>query len=183
MTEREGARLARSGAVVGLCPTTEANLGDGIFPLADFLAGGGRFGIGSDSNVSTSPAEELRLLHYVARLVARSRNPTLIAAGASIGADLLMRAGQGGEQALGRPCGTIAPGMLADLVVLDTGHPALVGRSGAALLDAWVFAAGATPVRDVMVGGRWVVRDGRHMRQDAVAAAFARVMRRLAEAL
>lgn len=160
-------QLAESGAVVGLCQTTEANLGDGIFPLRAFLAHGGRFGVGSDSNVSTSPVEELRWLEYIRRLETRTRNVT---------SGLYRMAVAGGAQALGRS----APG---DVVVLDTEHPALVGRSEENALDAWVFSGNSTPVRDVMVGGQWVVRDGRHRNQAAIASAFARTMRRLADAL
>jgi formimidoylglutamate deiminase len=179
----ECARLAASGAVVGLCQTTEANLGDGIFPLRPYLAAGGRFGIGSDSNVSSSPVEELRWLEYIRRLEARARNVTETCPGASVAAGLLRRAAAGGAQALGRDAGEIAPGRLADLVVLDPEHPALVGRRGLALLNAWVFSGNATPVRHVMVGGRWVVRHGAHLRAHEIGAAFARTMRRLAEAL
>src|SRR5579863_1175643 len=148
-TERQ--RLARTNAVVGLCQTTEANLGDGIFPISEYLADGGRFGIGSDSNVSTSPVEELRWLEYIRRLDTRSRNVTNVQHHQVVAA---------GAQALGRNAGTITPGALADLVVLDTEHPALVGRHRDSLLDAWIFSGNITPVRDVMVAGRWVVRDG-----------------------
>jgi formimidoylglutamate deiminase len=170
MDGSERRRLAASGAVAGLCQTTEANLGDGIFPLRDYLAEGGRFGIGGDSHVSTSPVEELRWLDYLHRLESRTRHVT---------ERLFQRAVSGGTRALGRDAGEIVPGRLADLVVLDTEHPALVGRRGNALLDGWLFCGNSTPVRDVMVAGRWVVRDGRHAAQEAIAAAFARTMRRL----
>ncbi|HET7883177.1 MAG TPA: formimidoylglutamate deiminase [Acetobacteraceae bacterium] len=172
-------RLAASDAVAGLCQTTEANLGDGSFPLHAYLSNGGRFGIGSDSHVSTSPVEELRWLDYVRRLETRSRNALVTPPGGSIGLNLYQRAVAGGAQALGRNAGVIAPGRLADLVVLDRDHPALLGRSGAGLLDAWLYCGNSTPVRDVMVGGVWVVRDGQHRAQRAIAAAFARTMRRL----
>ncbi len=128
----ERARLAASGAVAGLCQTTEANLGDGIFPLRPYLAEGGRFGVGTDSNVSASPIEELRWLEYVRRLESRARNVSETRPGASVATALLGRAATGGAQALGRPAGEIAVGRLADLVVLDTEHPSLVGRRGAA---------------------------------------------------
>jgi formimidoylglutamate deiminase len=183
MTQAERARLAASGAVAGLCQTTEANLGDGIFPLRAYLAEGGRFGVGSDSNVGTSPVEELRWLEYVRRLESRARNVTETRPGASVAASLLGRAAAGGAQALGRDAGSLEVGMLADLVVLDTDHPALVGRRGLGLLDAWVFNGNATPVRHVMVQGRWVVRDGMHVRGREIEAAFARTMRKLADAL
>jgi formimidoylglutamate deiminase len=179
MDNGERGRLASSNAVAGLCQTTEANLGDGIFPLRAFLAEGGRFGIGSDSNVCTSPVEELRWLEYVRRLETRARNVTETRQGASVATSLYTRALAGGAQALGRGAAIIAPGSPADLVGLDTGHPSLVGRSGDAVLDAWLFSGNSTPVRDVMVGGNWVIRDGRHSRQDAIAAAYSRTMRRL----
>ncbi len=179
-TPEERRLLASSNAVVGLCPTTEANLGDGIFPLPGWLADGGRFGIGSDSNVSTSPVEELRWLEYIHRLQTRTRNVTATQAGASVGLGLYRRALAGGAQALGRRAGAIAPGQLADLVVLDIDHPALLGRSGDGLLDAWLFCGNATPVRDVMVAGAWQVRDGRHGHQEAIRAGYANSMRRIA---
>jgi formimidoylglutamate deiminase len=180
MDDAECRRLATSGAVAGLCQTTEANLGDGIFPLRAFLADDGHFGIGSDSNVCTSPIEELRWLEYVRRLETRARNVTETRQGASVATSLYTRALHGGVQALGRDAGAIAAGKLADLVVLDTEHPTLVGRTGEAALDAWLFSGNSTPVRDVMVAGEWVVRDGVHLAQEAIAARFAGVMRRLA---
>lgn len=170
----ERTRLAASGASAGLCQTTEANLGDGIFPLRDYLAEDGRFGIGSDSNVSTSPVEELRWLEYLRRLETRTRNVTT---------SLYTRAVAGGAQALGRATGSIAPGYCADLVVLDTEHPSLVGHAGETLLDAWLFSGNATPVRQVMVSGQWVVRDGAHRAQRQIATEFARTMRQLADRL
>jgi formimidoylglutamate deiminase len=176
-TERQ--RLAASGAVAGLCQTTEANLGDGIFPLREYLAAEGRFGIGSDSNVCTSPVEELRWLDYIRRLETRTRNTTQPRPGASVALNLYQRALAGGAQALGRNAGAIAPGRLADLVVLDTEHPSLVGHTGDSVLDAWVFSGNSTPVRHVMVAGKWVVRDGNHRARRAIAAVFARTMRRL----
>jgi formimidoylglutamate deiminase len=175
----ERRRLAASGAVAGLCQTTEANLGDGSFPLFAYLGEGGAFGIGSDSNVGTSPVEELRWLDYTRRLERRSRNVTRAEPGASIAARLLAGAWAGGARALGRACGTIAPGFLADLVALDTEHPALVGRAGLGWLDAWIFSGNATPVRDVMVRGRFLVRDGIHIEGEKIRHAFAATMRRL----
>ncbi|HET9019724.1 MAG TPA: formimidoylglutamate deiminase [Acetobacteraceae bacterium] len=179
----ERVRLAGSGAVAGLCQTTEANLGDGIFPLRPYLAEGGRFGIGTDSNVSASPVEELRWMEYVRRLEGRARNVSESRQGASVAATLLRHAAEGGAQALGRDAGEIAVGRMADLIVLDPDHPSLVGRRGLGLLDAFVFSGNATPVRHVMVGGAWVVRYGAHLRGREIEAAFARTMRRLAEML
>ena len=177
VTEEEAARLAGSGAVAGLCPTTEANLGDGVFPAPAFLAAGGAFGIGSDSHISIGPIEELRWLEYGQRLTLRRRN--VLSGGAeapSVGANLYRRALAGGAQALGRPIGRLAPGCRADLAVLDADTPTLAGKTGDALLDALVFAGNLNPVRDVMVGGHWVVREGRHAQEDRVFAAYRRVL-------
>jgi formimidoylglutamate deiminase len=173
MTEQETGRLARSGTVAGLCPTTEANLGDGVFPAADYLAHGGAFGIGSDSHISISPVEELRWLEYGQRLTAKRRN--LLSgdsAAPSVGTRLVRTALAGGARALGRPIGQLAPGCRADLVVLDADCPALAGRPEAVLLDALVFAGNDNPVRDVMVGGRWVVREGHHDEEPAILAGY-----------
>src|SRR5260221_1617502 len=178
MTADETQRLAASGAVAGLCPTTEANLGDGIFPFADYLGTGG-WGIGSDSHISVSPVEELRLLEYGQRLVTRERNvagrPTL----GSSGRALWTGATPSGAPATGRQPGTLAPGQRRDLVVLADALPTLYGRRGDTLLDAVVFAGNANPVRDVMVGGRWVVRDGVHIREAEIFARFKATIDRL----
>ena len=176
MDDEETAALAQSGAVAGLCPTTEANLGDGLFELAAFLAAGGRFGIGSDSHVSVSPVEELRWLEYGQRVTRLRR---LVAASEDephCGARLWRAALAGGAQALGRRIGQLAPGYRADLVTIDHDHPLLAGRSGDLLLDSLVFAGNANPVRDVIVGGRWRVRDGRHPERERIAAAYRRTI-------
>jgi formimidoylglutamate deiminase len=176
MDDAETDLLARSGAVAGLCPTTEANLGDGLFDLGGYLAARGRFGIGSDSHVSVSPVEELRWLEYGQR-VARLRR--LVAASEDephCGARLWRAALAGGAQALGRRIGQLAPGCRADLVTIDDDHPLLVGRTGDLLLDSLAFSGNANPVRDVMVGGRWRVRDGRHAERERIAAAYGRTI-------
>lgn len=184
MTGGETARLAASGAVAGLCPTTEANLGDGLFPAPDYLAQGGVFGIGSDSHISVSPIEELRWLEYGQRLIHRQRNVLHGGRGgrdgsASVGTTLLNGALAGGARALGRKIGRLAAGCRADLVVLDPQAPSLAGRSGERLIDAAVFAGNINPVRDVMVGGRWVVECGTHVGEAAVLARFRQVMAEL----
>ena len=179
MNDEEVVGLARSGAVTGLCPTTEANLGDGVFALEAYLDSAGSIGVGSDSNVSVSPAAELRCLDYGQRLTHQRRLMGERAGDGHAGARLWRAAVSGGARALGRPIGRIAPGHRADLVVLDRTHPSLTGRSGDSLLDSWIFASEESPVRDVMVGGRWVVRDGRHIQQEAIADAYRRVMTRL----
>ena len=179
MNAEEARALAGTGAVAGLCPTTEANLGDGLFPLEAWLEAGGRLGIGSDSHVSVSPVEELRWLEYGQRLAARRRNVAALPEG-STGARLHAAALDGGARAAARDAGAIAAGRAADILVLDPAHPLLAGKSGDAILDSWIFAGNANPVRDVMVGGNWVVRDGRHPEEDTIARDFARTMARLA---
>jgi formimidoylglutamate deiminase len=174
LTDDETRALAQSGAVAGLCPTTEANLGDGIFPLPQFRAEGGRYGIGCDSHVSRNPFEELRLLEYVQRLVLRRRNVTSGGVSAAVGTTLWLEAAAGGAQALGRAMGAIAPGNRADLVILDASHPDLVGRSGDNVANTAMFSGSGNLVRDVMVGGRWQVRDGRHPKDDTACADYSR---------
>ncbi len=179
VTGEELRAMAASGAVVGLCPTTEANLGDGIFPAGEYQRQGGVFGIGSDSHVSTSPVEELRWLEYGQRLLYRQRN--LLAGGAhrSTGSTLYTAALNGGAQALARSSGAIAAGRRADLVALDTGHAALAGRRNEQLVDAWLFAGNDSPVSDVFVGGRRVVEGGRHAAGDTVGQRYQAILQRL----
>lgn len=179
MTATETRRLAAGGAVAGLCPTTEADLGDGYFPLVDFLGADGRFGVGSDSNVGVAPAEELRWLEYGHRLARRKRNLVPAQAGQSIGAALWRRALAGGAQALGQAVGALAPGCRADLLVLDRHHPALAGRTHDLLLDSLVFAGGTAAIRHVMVGGNWAIRDGRHPAEERIAVTYDAAIRRL----
>ena len=176
MSEEETRRLARSGAVAGLCPITEANLGDGVFPAQAYLREDGRFGIGSDSNVRIDPAEELRLLEYSQRLTSRARNVLADARGHSTGRTLFNRALAGGSQALGVTCG-LQPGASADFIALDPSHPSLAGRSGDALLDSWIFTGSSSAVDRVWRRGREVVTGGRHHRCEAVAERYRRVMR------
>jgi formiminoglutamate deiminase len=158
--------LARSGAVAGLCPTTEANLGDGIFPAAEFVAAGGIYGIGSDSNVSIDAAEELRLLEYSQRLSMRSRNVLAAAPRASTGASLYHGALRGGSRAL-RASSGIRVGEAADIVSLDPGHASLFGKTGDDLLDAGIFGARCA-IDCVWRYGRKQVSGGRHVRREAI---------------
>ncbi len=170
----ETKRLAASGAVAGLCPTTEANLGDGFFPAVDFLGEGGQFGIGSDSHISVSPVEELRWLEYGQRLLTRRRNRLSLgsAGGPHIGAALYRGALAGGQRALGRNIGRIAKGARADLLVLDEQAPNLLGKTGDKLLDALVFAGNTNAIRDVIVGGRMVVKNGHHAQEQGILSRF-----------
>lgn len=180
MEPAETEALARSGAVAGLCPTTEANLGDGLFDGPRYWAAGGAWGIGSDSHVSQSPIEELRWLEYGQRLRDRGRN-LLRGPGsaAGIGAQLYRGALEGGARALGRPIGRLAPACRADLLVLDPETPSLQGLEDDRLLDALVFAGNVNPVRDVAIGGCWVVREGWHAAEAQALQGFAAARRAL----
>jgi formimidoylglutamate deiminase len=173
--------MARSGAVAGLCPTTEANLGDGLFPLEPFLAAGGRFGVGSDSHISQSAVEELRWLEYGQRLQQQRRNIAVSPQQRNVGDFLWQGALQGGAQAAGRPVGAVAPGKRADLIVLDSGHPNMFGLALDEVLGSFVFSGNDNLVRDVMVGGQWVVRGGRHVAQEAITARFKQTLAELRE--
>ncbi|HEY6642524.1 formimidoylglutamate deiminase [Povalibacter sp.] len=178
-TNTELAGIARSGASVALCPTTEANLGDGIFDLPAFIAANGVMAIGSDSHISISPPEELRWLEYQSRLLRRERN--VLAGEGSTGAHLWRLACTGGAQASGRRVGALRVGLRADVVVLDLESPALLGRSNDSILDTFIFSGQPNPVRDVMAGGRWVVQDGQHFAEIPIAAGYRRAMRALQE--
>jgi formimidoylglutamate deiminase len=172
LNDNELRALARSGAVAGLCPTTEANLGDGLFRLADYLGAGGRLGIGSDSHVSVSPVEELRWLEYGQRLTRERRNVAPGPTERSTARTLLDAVWSGGRRAAGRPLGRLEAGARADWLVLDPDHPVLVGHEDDGLLDAWLFSGSESPVSEVWVGGRRVVEGGRHVAADEVATRF-----------
>jgi formimidoylglutamate deiminase len=173
--------LARSGAVVCLCPSTEANLGDGLFPLHDFLSHGGAIAIGSDSHVSINPFEELRWLEYGQRLALQSRNVAALD-DAHVGRELFQRAFAGGARVTGRPAAGLEAGAGADLVALYDDDPMLVGHDDASLLDALVFSGYRLPVDRVMVGGQWCVVDGEHVGRRDIRRAFAAALVRIGAA-
>jgi formiminoglutamate deiminase len=179
LTAAEISGVTKSRAVVGLCPITEANLGDGIFEGDSFINEGGRYGVGTDSNVQIGAAEELRMLEYSQRLARRARN-VMTPPDSSTGRTLFESALRGGAQALGHAATGLAPGAAADIVALNPHHPALFGARKDAILDAWIFAAGGNAVDAVWVAGRQVVNGGRHIKRDAVARRYAEVMRALA---
>jgi formiminoglutamate deiminase len=179
-TAAEIAALAASQAVVGLCPLTEASLGDGIFDGAAYLAAGGRFGIGTDSNIQIEAAAELRQLEYSQRLLRRARNVMAPGEGESTGRGLLAAVLAAGAQALQRPIGALAAGLRADVVVLDPEHPDLAARSGDLWLDAWIFTAGRRAVETVLVGGETVVEAGCHGMRPAIEARYKTVVAKLA---
>ena len=161
----EVSAIATSGAVVCLCPSTEANLGDGVFPLAKYLDKGGRIAIGSDSQVTIDPFEELRWLEYGQRLTMLSRNVSVFDGGHT-GYTLFGLAAAGGSQACGQATGKIEAGAFADLVILDDEDPLFGGHDDDTLLDALVFSGYRVPVERVMVHGEWKVTGGRHVDQD-----------------
>lgn len=176
--DQERQRIARSGAVAGLCLTTEANLGDGLFPAASFLAEGGRIGVGSDSHICVDWRAELRLLEYGQRLLRRQRNVLADDAQPFVADHLFDAAARGGAQASGRACGELAVGLQADLMVIDLEHPLLAGLDSSHWLSALVFSerAHASPIRDVFVSGAASVLDGRHPREDTAFAAYQRAL-------
>jgi len=179
MTEKEVAGLAASGAVAGLAPTTEADLGDGTFPGHAYLAAGGRFGVGSDSNTIIDPFAELRQLEWSQRMRARRRNVLGAAGDRTIGTTLWAGAARGGAQALAQPVGALEVGRRADLVVLNPSDPALAGQIADDVLDAAMFGPSRAPVRDVMAGGRWIVRDGHHVAEVEVFARYLAALARV----
>ncbi|WP_414475255.1 formimidoylglutamate deiminase [Microvirga sp. M2] len=179
LTPEETRRLAQSGAVAGLCPITEANLGDGIFNGVDFLRAGGAFGVGSDSNIELSAPGELKQFEYSQRLHHRARNVLPENEGESTGRVLYEGALAGGTRAVGRRVGAIDTGRRADFVVLDPQHPHLSAVSGDRWLDGYVFTAGTAVIDSVIVSGRTVVSGGRHGKRDAIMDKYAATMRRV----
>ncbi|HZI83949.1 MAG TPA: amidohydrolase family protein, partial [Casimicrobiaceae bacterium] len=169
---------AATGAVAGLCPTTEADLGDGVFPSQAYLAAGGRLGVGGDSHVGVDPFLELRLIEGAQRLTLRRRN-VLAQDGESTGLALYRAALAGGAQALAQPVGAIEVGRRADLLVLDGDDPALAEQPVAHLLDAAIFGPARRVVRDVMVAGRWVIGDGHHADEEAILIRYRQTIKRL----
>ena len=173
MDAAEYRRAAASGAVAGLCPTTEANLGDGIFDFGAWRGAGGRWGVGSDSHACVNAAEELMMLEYSQRLATRQRNVGADAGEPSVASAMTLAAVQGGAQASGRAVAGLAPGQQADFVVLDAAHPSLAGLSAADMLSAHVFASHRSSAVDtVWVAGRPRVSAGRHPLHSQAAAAF-----------
>lgn len=179
VTEAEAASLAKSGAVAGICPITEANLGDGLFPVAAYLAKGGRIGIGSDSNVLIDLSEELRWLEYGQRLKLRERNVLTGDKARSTGEHIYREASKGGSLALGTAAVGIAVGQSADLISFDPGNPSLYGRGTERLFDSWIFAAGRRGIDCVWRRGNKVVRRGAHVAREEIVGRYRRVMAKL----
>jgi formimidoylglutamate deiminase len=179
LVPREITSIAKSGAVVGLCPITEANLGDGIFPAPEYMDQGGKIAVGSDSNVLVSLAEECRLLEYGQRLSRQSRN-ILGHKGISTGERIFKEAVLGGHQALGGP---ESPGLIiggkANFVVLDAKHPALQNKPDWAIVDSWIFAGDNSVVKDVAVDGNMVIIDRHHVSEEQIIKRFGEAMKEL----
>jgi len=179
LSDRETAQIAESGATISLCPTTEANLGDGFFPLMRYLELGGNIAIGSDSNTSVSPIEELRWLEYSQRLLTRRRNLGATIDSPHTGTRLFDKVLEGGARALGTQIGSISRGCMADLLVLDGNSPQLYGKNADDILNALIFSGNSNLVRDVMCRGDWVVQDFRHKDEVAITAAYMQALDRL----
>ncbi len=179
LDDDETFRLAKSGAVAGLCPSTEANLGDGVFNAPDYFLQSGRWAVGGDSHVGVDPFRELALIEYSQRLISARRNILATPGVASIGGGLYRQALSGGAQASGQRIGAIAAQCHADLLVLNSDDVALAEHQGDALLDAAIFGPSRRPVRDVMAGGAWVVRGGRHANEQPALAQYRATLKRL----
>jgi formiminoglutamate deiminase len=174
MTAAETTGLARSGAVAGLCPLTEANLGDGIFPTRDYLGAGGQIGLGTDSNITIDAASELRGIDYAQRLILHRRNP--LARHASSGRTLFAAAHQGGAKALGVTADGLKPGGCADIVALDSEDVAISAHRDDSILDSWIYASRSNPIREVWRGGRQVVVQGRHVAHPQIVARYRKIL-------
>ena len=178
MTQEETQNLAKSGAVVGLCPITEANLSDGVFDGTELLLSGGKYGIGSDSNVRISLTEELRLLEYSQRLVRKERNVMTSKIG-SVGRALYDDSLTGGAQALARKSGSIVPGNWADLLTLDAEALTLNGCTEDEILDRWIFSGDDSLVREAWSAGRQMVADGQHIRHEEIELKYCSVIQQI----
>jgi len=181
LTASETRDLAKSGVVAGLCPETEANLGDGIFPAIDYLSHSGRWGIGSDSHICISPWRELRTLEYSQRFLHRQRNLLAQSELPHVGRYLWETAAYNGSQVVHQQTGKLAIGQRADFITLNTELPELTGRDDDFLLDSAIFACNDNPVRDVMVAGQWRVQQGELLNQQDSAQKYRQVLKRLLE--
>ncbi len=180
INDHETATMADSGCVAGLCPTTEANLGDGFFNAREYFSKQGCWAIGSDSHISIDPVEELRWLEYGMRLQTGGRNVLISDAIANTGRNLLDGALEGGAQACGRDIGRIAAGSRADFVVLDHDHPRLYGRTKDDLIDSWIFSGNSILVRDVYIGGVKLIDQGHHVDEESIAHNYRTTLDQLA---
>jgi formimidoylglutamate deiminase len=180
MDSSETSRMAASGCVAGLCPTTEANLGDGFYNAREYFADAGAWAIGSDSHISIDPVEELRWLEYGMRLQTRRRNVLVSPTTINTGRNLFDGATTGGARACGRDIGSIEIGYRADFLVLDCNHPRLYGRVKDDLIDSWIFSGNANLVRDVYIGGRKLIDNGHHADEDEIERNYRATLDQLA---
>ena len=179
MTAEETRSMAKSGAIAGLCPMTEANLGDGIFPAEEFLAAGGKFGVGTDSNIRTNVAEELQMLEYSQRLSKRRRNILAEKDNPNVGDSLYQQACSGGVTALTQPAGVIDINKRADFIVLDPQLDGIPRPANRRYMDYWLFGAVDRTPRDVYVAGQQVIANGHHEQEETIDRDYRRVMQRL----
>lgn len=179
INEQEQQNIVASKAIVGICPTTEANLGDGIFPTTDFLALNGTFAIGSDSHISVNPVEELRWLEYAQRLTKQQRTILASSEIASVGQNLWQKAALGGAQSTNSNTGAIAVGKQADLLVLDPEQTSLFASKNKHLLDSVIFASQKNLIKHVMVNGQWVIKKGGHAKEQISAENFSKLLTKL----
>jgi formimidoylglutamate deiminase len=179
LDEQERKGIIAAQAIAGICPTTEANLGDGIFPTTEFLAEQGTIAIGSDSHISVNPIEELRWLEYAQRLIRQQRAVLASKGQASVGQNLWQQAAMGGAQSTNSNTGCLAIGKQADLLVLDSEQTKLFANTRQHLLDSVIFASQQNIVNDVMVNGAWVIKDKQHKDQQQTSNNFAKLLLRL----
>jgi len=177
--KKELALLAKSKAVLGACPTTEANLGDGIFNTLEYLKFGGTIGVGSDSNITVDPFDELRLLEYSQRLQHQKRNLLAVNPQYSTGRNLFELAITGGAQAIGRKTGRIEVGYRADFIVIDTNHPTLITKEKDAILDYLIFSKPCAVIKDVYVNGVHVIKSGKHPLETSVIKKYVQAINAL----
>ncbi|KGJ90737.1 formimidoylglutamate deiminase [Colwellia psychrerythraea] len=175
--ERKG--IIAKQAIAGICPSTEANLGDGIFPTTEFLAENGTIAIGSDSHISVNPIEELRWLEYAQRLIKQQRAILASPEESSVGQNLWQQAAMGGAQSTNSNTGYLAIGKQADLLVLDSDKTKLFANANKHLLDSMIFASQQNPIADVMVNGVWQIRAQQHVEQEQASDNFAKLLVRL----
>lgn len=180
MDASETSRMAASGCVAGLCPTTEANLGDGFYNAREYFADSGAWAIGSDSHISIDPVEELRWLEYGMRLQTHRRNVLVSPTTINTGRNLFDGATSGGARACGRDIGSIETGYRADFLVLDCNHPRLYGRVKDDLLDSWIFSGNANLVRDVYIGGQKLIDNGHHADEEDIERNYRTTLDQLA---
>ena len=181
LNKTETSAMAKSGCIAGLCPTTEANLGDGFFNAIDYFSQQGKWAIGSDSHISIDPVEELRWLEYGQRLQTRNRNVLVSEQQRNTGRNLLDGAWQGAALACGRKIGRIETGYRADFVSLDASHSRLYGRKQDDLLDSWIFSGNENLVKDVYVGGKHVIQNGCHANEASITQKYRQTLDQLAE--